>query len=82
MLSSPGKLKHFLVIRFQNIELPRKFTKNPESSLLHAVPHGKVVTDCDQWDLSFIASTMDEALAKLSELGIRVRTDPDGKVML
>eukprot|EP00973_Karenia_brevis_P049799 6914908-Karenia_brevis.AAC.1 len=53
-----------------------------ESSLLHVVPHGKVVKDFEEWDLSVIALTMDEALVSLSELGVRVGKLRNGFVML
>eukprot|EP00973_Karenia_brevis_P031781 4385415-Karenia_brevis.AAC.1 len=41
-----------------------------ESSLLHLVPHGKIVKDFAAWGLSLIAFTMDEARAHISELGM------------
>eukprot|EP00973_Karenia_brevis_P080256 11132947-Karenia_brevis.AAC.1 len=43
-----------------------------ENSLLHLVPHAKVIQDFDAWGLSLIAFALDEALVQLSELGIRV----------
>eukprot|EP00973_Karenia_brevis_P054178 7527002-Karenia_brevis.AAC.1 len=41
-----------------------------ESSLLHIVPHGNAVEDFASWDLTLIAFTMDEALDRMSQLGI------------